>query len=218
MCSWCWGFAPEIERLSAHLLEHHPNIPLDVVVGGLRPGPNAQPLDARLAGFLRSEWTRINQATGQPFSFDTLDRKDWRYDTEVPAAAVALAREVGLAPVLKFMAAIQRAFYADAVDVTSILTAADAIITDYSSVAFDYAVLERPVIFHPYDIDEYLSIESGSFTIDYDELAGTRRVRSADHLADVIRTDAWRTWQIPEHIVRQIWGTDPAATLAATTC
>ncbi len=118
MCSWCWGFAPEIERLSAHLLEHHPTTPLDVVVGGLRPGPNAQPLDARLSGFLRAEWTKINQATGQPFSFDTLDRKGWLYDTEVPAAAVALARAVGLAPVLEFMAAIQRAFYADAVDVT----------------------------------------------------------------------------------------------------
>ncbi|MFQ5523922.1 MAG: DsbA family protein, partial [Acidimicrobiia bacterium] len=31
MCSWCWGFAPEIEDLADEY-------PVEVVVGGLRPG------------------------------------------------------------------------------------------------------------------------------------------------------------------------------------
>jgi len=113
MCSWCWGFAPEIERVSDRF-----ELPLEVVVGGLRPGPEAQPLDARLRGFLRNEWAKIQDVTGQPFCFDALDWEGWLYDTEVPAAAVALARSVGLDPVLAFMARVQHAFYAESLDVT----------------------------------------------------------------------------------------------------
>jgi putative protein-disulfide isomerase len=117
MCSWCWGFAPEIEQVARHL-DSAPDVGFEVVVGGLRPGPDAQPLDGRLADFLRPEWTKIQQTTGQPFSFAPLEWKDWIYDTEVPAAAVALAREVGLTSVLTFMARVQRAFSAESVDVT----------------------------------------------------------------------------------------------------
>lgn len=113
MCSWCWGFAP----VAAHLNERF-DVDLDVVMGGLRPGPNAQPLDDRLAGFLRNEWSKIESVTGQPFSFDALDRKEWIYDTEVPAAAVVLARDSGVADPLAFMAVVQEAFYAKGIDVT----------------------------------------------------------------------------------------------------
>ena len=31
----------------------------------------------------------------------------------------------------------------------------DILITDYSSVMFDYAVLDRPMLFFTYDLDEY---------------------------------------------------------------
>lgn len=117
MCSWCWGFAPEIERV-AEFLSDDPRVGFKVLVGGLRPGPDAQPLDERLSGFLRPEWTKIQQVTGQPFSFAALEWEDWIYDTEVPAAAIALSRELGLASVLEFMASIQRAFYAESVDIT----------------------------------------------------------------------------------------------------
>ena len=42
MCSWCWGFAPEIDSLAD-------DYPVDVVVGGLRPGHMAQTLEDRMA-------------------------------------------------------------------------------------------------------------------------------------------------------------------------
>lgn len=113
MCSWCWGFAPVVAALDQRF-----EVDIDVVMGGLRPGPNAQPLDARLAGFLRNEWSKIASVTGQPFSFETLEWTHWIYDTEVPAAAVVLAREAGLSDVLAFMAVVQDAFYAKSIDVT----------------------------------------------------------------------------------------------------
>lgn len=113
MCSWCWGFAPVLEALRAR----H-GLPVDVIVGGLRPGPEAQPLDDRLRGFLREEWTRIHEATGQPFDMSTLDREDWVYDTEVADMAVVAMRRLREDLTLPFFFRVQRAFYAEAVDVT----------------------------------------------------------------------------------------------------
>ena len=42
------------------------------------------------------------------------------------------------------------------IGIDRLLTIADICITDYSSVGFEYAILERPIIFFAYDIDEYL--------------------------------------------------------------
>ena len=41
MCSWCWGFAPALEQL-----ERRYGLPLKVVMGGLRTGPQAELMDA----------------------------------------------------------------------------------------------------------------------------------------------------------------------------
>jgi CDP-glycerol glycerophosphotransferase len=40
-------------------------------------------------------------------------------------------------------------------DVTSLLLLADALVTDYSSLMFDYALLDRPMVFFAPDLDEY---------------------------------------------------------------
>lgn len=112
MCSWCWGFAPEIEELAqAHDVE--------VVVGGLRPGPAAQPLDDRLAATLRHHWDQVAERSGQPFDTSFLDRRDgWVYDTEPAAVAVTRLREIRPTETLDYFTSVQRAFYAEGRDVT----------------------------------------------------------------------------------------------------
>ena len=45
----------------------------------------------------------------------------------------------------------------------------DVLITDYSSIYFDYMLLERPMIFLPYDLAEYEG--TVGFTIDYNKYA-----------------------------------------------
>ena len=41
-------------------------------------------------------------------------------------------------------------------NVNELLSIADILITDYSSIAFDYAILEKPIISFAYDYEEYL--------------------------------------------------------------
>lgn len=112
MCSWCWGFAPEIESLSE-------DYPVDTIVGGLRPGPSAQALDDRMADFLRHHWVEIAERTGQPFDTSFLERRDgWVYDTEPAAIAVVTMREMSPALTLGYFTRVQRAFYAEGEDLT----------------------------------------------------------------------------------------------------
>jgi CDP-glycerol glycerophosphotransferase (TagB/SpsB family) len=54
------------------------------------------------------------------------------------------------------------------VDLNSVLPQCDLLVTDYSSVLFDYALIDRPQIFVPYDLEEYAS--SVGFFHDYREL------------------------------------------------
>lgn len=119
MCSWCWGFAPEIERLA----EDHPT---EVVVGGLRPGPNAQVLEDRMASSLRHHWDEIKERTGQPFDTAFLDRRDgWVYDTEPAAIAVTQMREMKPSSTLAYFTTVQHGFYAEGKDVTDYDVLAD---------------------------------------------------------------------------------------------
>jgi putative protein-disulfide isomerase len=119
MCSWCWGFAPEIESLAEDL-------PVEVVVGGLRPGPMAQVLDDRMADFLSRHWVEIAERTGQPFETEFLQRRDgWVYDTEPAAIAVTQLREMNPTATLGYFTDVQLAFYGRGEDVTDfdVLTA-----------------------------------------------------------------------------------------------
>ncbi|MGW8330326.1 bifunctional glycosyltransferase/CDP-glycerol:glycerophosphate glycerophosphotransferase [Streptomyces sp. NPDC055897] len=48
-------------------------------------------------------------------------------------------------------------------DVGPIMELADALITDYSSVMFDYALLDRPMLFFAYDYEEYAHESRGTY-------------------------------------------------------
>ncbi len=54
------------------------------------------------------------------------------------------------------------------VDVQLLLYLSNCLITDYSSIYHDFLLLNRPIIFLPYDIDEY-SQKTGGFNVDYNE-------------------------------------------------
>ena len=115
MCSWCYGFAPVIAELAERFEER---LPLQMVMGGLRAG-NTTPMRTEDKAYIRSAWTNVNQATGQPFDFHFLEREGFVYDTEPACRAVVTARRLKPAMELPFMARIQQAFYAENRDMTS---------------------------------------------------------------------------------------------------
>lgn len=56
-------------------------------------------------------------------------------------------------------------------DINELYIITDLLITDYSSVFFDYANLKRPMIFYMYDLEEYKN-DTRNFYIDLSELPG----------------------------------------------
>ncbi len=115
MCSWCWGFAPVLQRL-----EDRYRIPIRTVVGGLRTGPQAQALDDQLRSFLLHHWEQVAVASGQPFEPRVLDRSGFVYDTEPSCRAVVAMRRLAPQHTLAWFARIQRAFYVEGRDVTDL--------------------------------------------------------------------------------------------------
>ncbi|MEU1041079.1 CDP-glycerol glycerophosphotransferase family protein [Streptomyces sp. NPDC005907] len=66
-------------------------------------------------------------------------------------------------------------------DMTPLLALADALITDYSSVMFDYALLDRPMFFLVHDYEEYVHEGRGTY-FDLLERAPGPVVRTEDEL------------------------------------
>lgn len=124
MCSWCYGFGPELSRLFDTL----PDLTLEIVVGGLR-AYNTEEMDPRLRATLVSHWHHVEEASGLPFSDGAIARPGFVYDTEPACRAVVAARLLApdLSPPaqLGIFHAIQRAFYAEGIDVTRGETLAD---------------------------------------------------------------------------------------------
>ena len=61
------------------------------------------------------------------------------------------------------------------------LLAADVLVTDYSSIVFDYALLDRPMLFYAYDLDR------DGFHFDPAESLPGPLVRTAEELAEALR-------------------------------
>ena len=73
-------------------------------------------------------------------------------------------------------------------DVNELYIIADMLITDYSSVFFDYANLKRPMLFYMYDLEHYRD-KSNGFYIDLDELPGPITKTQEDMTKEILRLD-----------------------------
>ncbi|MET7766293.1 bifunctional glycosyltransferase family 2 protein/CDP-glycerol:glycerophosphate glycerophosphotransferase [Streptomyces sp. NPDC005393] len=73
--------------------------------------------------------------------------------------------------------------------VEELCLAADALLTDYSSIMFDYAGLDRPIVIHADDWDAYRAARGVYFDITATPPGPV--TRSEDELISVFTTDAW---------------------------
>ncbi len=80
-------------------------------------------------------------------------------------------------------------------DIQGLYLVADLLITDYSSVFFDYANLQRPILFYAYDIEEYKSTLRG-FYFDLEKEGPGPIVKDMDALMDKLEEfDSYHTFQ-----------------------
>lgn len=68
--------------------------------------------------------------------------------------------------------------------IEKLLAIADICITDYSSIGFEYAIMERPMIFFAYDLDDYLD-QRGMY-YDYNEITPGPVVKTTKEIVDYI--------------------------------
>jgi CDP-glycerol glycerophosphotransferase (TagB/SpsB family) len=71
-------------------------------------------------------------------------------------------------------------------DIYPLLAMSDFLLTDYSSVYFDYLLTDKPIVFTPFDYQQYLS-EEREFYYDYDEITPGPKAYSWDEVSEKIR-------------------------------
>ncbi|WP_183117383.1 CDP-glycerol glycerophosphotransferase family protein [Brochothrix thermosphacta] len=82
-----------------------------------------------------------------------------------------------------------RKYYPFAINVSNyssieeLYSISDILITDYSSVMFDYAYLKRPMIFYAYDLEKYLHGERGTY-LDYQKIVPGAVARTTDEIVN----------------------------------
>ena len=81
-------------------------------------------------------------------------------------------------------------------DINELLLITDLLITDYSSVIFEYSFMEKPVIFYVPDLDEYS--DSRSFYYDYNEYIYGSIAKIKEELIDQIKNPTVDTDKIKQ--------------------
>jgi putative protein-disulfide isomerase len=150
MCSWCYGFGKEMTAL----MQLHPELELDIVVGGVRAGATDLLDDAGKA-FRLGHWERVEASSGLPFNRDAfLARRNFVYDTEPVCRAVVAARSLAPeADLLAVFRALQHAFYVDGLDTTD-----GRVLAEVASAALGKAG-------HPVDADTFHASWQAAATI-----------------------------------------------------
>lgn len=69
--------------------------------------------------------------------------------------------------------------------IDELLAASDVLVTDYSSVVFEFSLFVRPMVFFAPDLDEYA--DARSFYYDYDEMTPGPVVKTTGELADFLQ-------------------------------
>ncbi len=114
MCSWCYGFSPVIQQIRETFGRA---LPIQVVMGGLRPGTDTPSTDTAKAE-LKTHWGHVHEATGLPFDGAVLDREGFLYDTDPAARAVVRVRREDGEKAVTFLRRLHHAFYAENQNVT----------------------------------------------------------------------------------------------------
>jgi len=104
-------------------------------------------------------------------------------------------------------------FLSGAVDIYPVLDRIDILITDYSSIYFDWLLLDKPVVFFIPDYDEYTSASRELYD-EYEALTAGPKVKSTKELLDRLQAvESVKFKMMREKIRRMIWQTEEGSAL-----
>jgi CDP-ribitol ribitolphosphotransferase len=97
-----------------------------------------------------------------------------------------------------------------AIDVNDLLFAVDVLITDYSSIVFEFSTLLRPMLFFAYDLDEYVA--SRDFYVPFTDFVPGRIAHTFDEVVDALRAGEYEFDKVPVFARRHFDHLDGGAT------
>ncbi|CAN2248416.1 CDP-glycerol glycerophosphotransferase family protein [Bacillus sp. K7] len=83
-------------------------------------------------------------------------------------------------------------------EINELLLVTDVLITDYSSVCFEYALLNKPMIFFSYDVDDY--IRKRDFYYDYFDFIPGPLAKTSDQMISIIKEEKYNFEQIDSFV------------------
>lgn len=95
-------------------------------------------------------------------------------------------------------------------DVNDLLFAVDLLVTDYSSIVFEFSVFRRPMLFYAWDLETYVA--ERDFYIPFESFVPGRIVRTHDELVDAIRRDDYEANRVEAFAARHFAHLDAGST------
>jgi len=117
-CGWCYGFSPVMKKISARFQEI---VDIEVLSGGMLIDESIAPIE-KIAPLILNEYKRVEEVTGVKFGEDFLwhvknpDQSDWVMNSEKPAIALCIAKEIYPDKQLDFASDLQQALNAEGRD------------------------------------------------------------------------------------------------------
>jgi len=167
MCSWCWGFHPIIEELRN---KHSNTYKFSLVMGGLRTTGQME-WNTQSKAYLSSAWDAVHKTTKQPFNPMLLNKTTFDYNTYPSCKAVITVRELfGIDAAFTYFGDIQKAFYTEAKDITS-LELLTHYVTHDKEIFVNFYHSERAELLMQHDFSKARSMGANAFpsTVKLDE-------------------------------------------------
>lgn len=117
-CGWCYGFSPVMKKIAA---EYAGKLDIEVLSGGMMTGENAMPIE-KIGPYIQNAYSRVEELTGIKFGEDFLwhvfhpGQSDWVMNSEKPAIALCIAKELFPERQLDFATDLQLALNAEGRD------------------------------------------------------------------------------------------------------
>ena len=95
-------------------------------------------------------------------------------------------------------------------EINELLLVADLVITDYSSVVFEYSTLKRPMLFFAYDLEEYVA--SRDFYEEFTEFVPGKIVRDFPALLEALRSGDFEAEKVEQFAAKHLRYLDSGST------